>query len=304
MDGVVVIDKPQNVTSHDVVSRVRRTFGIRRVGHIGTLDPMATGVLPLVTGRATRLASLLSVGPKIYEGLIRLGLSTDTYDITGNVLTDSQNRSGSGLVRPPTEKEIGEAAARFSGTFMQTPPPFSAKKIKGVRAYRLARRQQPVNPDAVRVTVHEFSISDITQTHIRCRVNCEPGFYMRSLAHDLGLTLGCGACLESLRREQSGAFGLQQCIALDDLEKLKPELGHHLLSISNLLPNLPRLVVTANGQKRASHGNDLSRSDILSADREWGAESVRLFNERGQLLAIAKAKADEGLILHPMIVLV
>ena len=302
MDGVVVVDKPMNITSHDVVTRVRRRFGIRRVGHIGTLDPMATGVLPLVVGQATRLASLLAVGPKIYEGLIRLGVSTDTYDITGTVVTDSQNQSGSGLVRPPTKKTIEEVTARFSGTFMQIPPPFSAKKIKGVRAYRLARRQQPVTPEAAKVTVHELSILDVTATHIRCRVNCEPGFYMRSLAHDLGSCLGCGACLETLRRKQSGAFKLQQSVPLNTLEDMHSDTSSHLLSISDLLPSLPRLVVTANGQKRASHGNALSRSDILSADRKWGAEPVRLFSEQGQLLAIAKG--DEALLLHPMIVLV
>ena len=302
MDGVLVVDKPKNITSHGVVAHVRRSFGIRRVGHIGTLDPMATGVLPLVVGQATRLASLLSVGPKIYEGLIRLGVSTDTYDITGTVVTDSQNQSGSGSVRPPTKKTIEEATARFSGTFMQIPPPFSAKKIKGVRAYRLARQQQPVTPEAAKVTVHELSILDVTATHIRCRVSCEPGFYMRSLAHDLGSSLGCGACLETLRREQSGAFRLQQSISLNTLESMHSDTNSHLLSISSLLPGLPRLVVTANGQKRASHGNNLSRSDILSADREWGAEPVRLFNEQGQLLAIAKG--DAALLLHPVIVLV
>jgi len=302
MDGVLVVDKPQNITSHDVVARVRRISGVRRVGHIGTLDPIATGVLPLVIGQATRLASLLAVGPKVYEGLIRLGLSTDTYDITGTVVTDSQNQSGSGPVRPPSEKEIREIAARFSGTFMQTPPPFSAKKIKGVRAYRLARHHKPVKPEAVEVTVHELNILDITGSHIRCRVNCEPGFYMRSLAHDLGISLGCGACLETLRREQSGTFRLQQSTDLGRLENIAPDLERHLLPISELLPDLPKLVVTTNGKKRTSHGNDLSRADILSADREWRTGLVRLCNDQGALLAIAKA--DEALILHPMIVLV
>ncbi len=302
MDGVIVVDKPQNITSHNVVARARQIFGVRRVGHIGTLDPMATGVLPLVVGKATRLASLLAVGPKIYEGLIKLGLSTDTYDITGTVVTDSQNRSGSGPVRPPNEKSIEEIAVRFTGTFTQIPPPFSAKKIKGVRAYRLARRKTPVTPEAVKVTVHELNILGVTPTHIRCRVICEPGFYMRSLAHDLGSVLRCGACLEMLRREQSGAFKLKQSIAFNELDSMESDIDSHLLSMSDLLPDLPRLVVTATGQKRASHGNDLCRSDILSADREWGTETVRLFSEQGQLLAIAKSNAD--LILHPMIVLV
>ena len=155
MDGVLVVDKPPDLTSHDVVARVRRVLGIRRVGHLGTLDPMATGVLPLVVGRATRLASLLSVGPKIYEAVIRLGVVTDTYDVTGSVVPSPNQRVDP---RDVNLRAVEMAHRAFTGTFRQQPPPFSAKKIRGVRAYRLARRQRPVAPSATEATVHSFEI--------------------------------------------------------------------------------------------------------------------------------------------------
>ncbi len=318
MDGVLVVDKPPGLTSHDVVVRVRRALGVRRVGHIGTLDPMATGVLPLVVGRATRLATLLAVGHKVYEGAVLLGVATDTYDVTGTVTADARDQAGTGPVRAPSRPEVERVAEAFVGTFTQRPPPFSAKKIGGVRAYRLARRRQPVNPTPVEVTVHALDILDVTASHIRCRVSCEPGFYMRALAHDLGAALGCGACLESLRRERSGAFDLDQAVTLDELEGAQADdLSSRMSPLAHLLPDVPRLVMTEHGTKRASHGNDVSQADVLSSDRGWstgpvrggGTESpmhprnlVRLCDQHGTLIAIAKA--DEARLLHPMIVLV
>ena len=195
MDGVLVIDKPAGLTSHDVVARVRRALGIRRVGHLGTLDPMATGVLPLVVGRATRLASLLAPAQKTYDGIVQLGVVTDTYDATGTVATDIRDRMAGGDPAPPTADAVARAAEAFTGTFLQQPPPFSAKKVRGVRAYRLARRQRPVAPEPVTVTVHAIDILEVTPMRVRCRVTCDAGFYMRALAHDLGAALGCGACL-------------------------------------------------------------------------------------------------------------
>ena len=302
MDGVLVVDKPPGLTSHDVVARVRRALGIRRVGHIGTLDPMATGVLPLVVGRATRLAALLGVGHKVYEGLILLGVATDTYDRTGKVTADARDITGVGLTQTPSRAEVEKLAEDFVGTYAQRPPPFSAKKIGGVRAYRLARRRRPVDPAPVNVTVHTLDILNVTASHIRCRVSCEPGFYMRALAHDLGTALGCGACLESLHRERSGPFGLDQAVTLDALEGAKSSLSSLLLPIADLLPDVPKLLLTAHGTKRASHGNDLLPSDVISSHREWGTGLVRLCDEQGTLVAIARA--DTTLLLRPLIVLV
>lgn len=303
MDGVLVVDKPQGLTSHDVVARVRRAYGIRRVGHIGTLDPMATGVLPLVVGRATRLAALLSVGPKVYEGLVLLGVATDTYDRTGKVTADVRDKTGVGPTRAPSRSEVERIAEDFVGTFTQRPPPFSAKKIGGVRAYRLARRRQPVDPAPVKVTVHALDILDVTASHIRCRVSCEPGFYMRALAHDLGAAFGCGAYLESLRRERSGPFSLDQAVTLDALEGPKSGLSSRMLPVADLLPDVPKLLLTEHGTKRASHGNDLFPSDVLSPPhREWGTGLVRLCDEQGTLVAIARG--DTSRLLRPLIVLV
>ena len=308
VDGVLVVDKAAGMTSHDVVSRARRALGTRRVGHIGTLDPMATGVLPLVVGRATRLASLLSAGPKVYDGVIRLGVVTDTYDRTG---TQCQQVSEGGA-RPldaVTSATINEAIASFVGTFEQDPPPFSAKKIGGVRAYRLARRRKPVAPRSVEVTVHALEVVSRTTERLRCRVTCEPGFYMRALAHDLGRALGCGGCLETLRRERSGAFDLTGAVPVDALTSRSTPIADHLVPLVQLLPDLPSAVLTDHGTLRAKHGNRLSRADLSSWDRDWenagavGSQArVKLIDSTGNLLAIADADGDR--VLHPAIVLV
>ncbi len=308
-DGVLVIDKPSGLTSHDVVARVRRALGIRRVGHLGTLDPMATGVLPLVIGKATRLASLLSPGRKTYDGLIRLGVVTDTYDMTGTITGDRREQMADGDPAPPSAETIARAVEAFGGTFLQQPPPYSAKRIKGVRAYRLARRNRPVAPEAVEVTVHALDLVEVTPTHVRCRVICDPGFYMRALAHDLGAALGCGACLEALRRERNGTFDLAQAIPFEELEQPAAAVAERMIPIGDLLPDAPRLVLTPHGATRACHGNDLTAADVVSSDRAWigtplpeGQGLARLYDGNGSLLAIARS--DAARILHPTIVVV
>ncbi len=309
MDGVLVVDKPSGLTSHDVVAHARRALGVRRVGHIGTLDPVATGVLPLVVGRATRLASLLSAGRKTYEGCILLGVSTDTYDATGTITADARDRLGTGLVNAPDRAAIEQAVEAFVGTWPQRPPPFSAKKIRGVRAYKLARRNQPVAPDPVEVTVHAVDVLAVDGTRVQCRVTCDPGFYMRAFAHDLGAALGCGACLEALRRHRNGAFDLRGAVSLDDIEALGPSVADRMVPLPDLLPELPRLVLTEHGARRARHGNDLTAADIVSPSTDWpsrtassGVAVAKLYDGEGVLLAIAKA--DAARLLHPTIVLV
>ena len=309
MDGVLVVDKPPGLTSHDVVAHTRRSLGIRRVGHIGTLDPMATGVLPLVVGRATRLASLLSPGRKTYDGRILLGISTDTYDATGTITADARDRMGTGLVNTPERRAIEQAVQAFVGTRPQCPPPYSAKKIRGVRAYELARKNQPVAPDPVEVTVHAIDVLAVEGTRVRCRVICNAGFYMRAFAHDLGIALGCGACLETLRRERNGAFDLRHAVPLDEIDARGAAVADRIVPLAQLLPDLPRLVLTEHGARRARHGNDLTAADIISSTTEWparaapaGAAVAKLYDPEGELLAIAKA--DAARLLHPTIVLV
>ena len=305
VDGVLVVDKPRGLTSHDVVAAARRLLCTRRVGHVGTLDPLATGVLPLVVGRATRLAPLLASGPKTYAAAIRLGVATDTYDVTGTVAPAAGHDPA--LAAALDRGQLEAACRAFTGTFRQQPPPFSAKKVGGVRAYRLARRQQPVELRAVEVTVHSVEILALRDAELQCRVRCAPGFYMRSLAHDLGRALGCGACLQSLRREASGAFTLDQAVTLDALRGEGVEPARQLVALADLLPDLPAVVVSGRGSQRAVHGNLLRAADIEAgaASRPVlpaAATRVKVYDASGTLLAIAEAAP--GGALHPRIVLV
>ena len=316
MDGVLVVDKPPSLTSHDVVVRARRRLGTRRVGHIGTLDPMATGVLPLVVGRATRLASLLSGGPKVYDAVIRLGVVTDTYDAMGAVVGGTY-RAEANL--PVIDRTTIERTCRaFVGTIEQIPPPYSAKKIGGVRAYSLARRKEAVKMKPATVTVYDLEICDLKNDRVHCRVTCSPGFYVRALAHDLGTSLGCGGCLEALRRERSGEFGLGGAISLDTIEREGQAAGKRLVPLAHLLPELPSVMANERGARRAAHGNVLSQADLATgaaARPTDGSHSatgqmsdptrprrVKVFDSEGALLAIAEPDAAD--ILHPRIVLV
>lgn len=339
MHGVLVIDKPPGLTSHDVVARVRRSTGLRRIGHTGTLDPIATGVLPLVLGQATRLAALLSATTKTYEAVFRLGVVTDTYDLTGNVLGLPHPRSGRGQGEgepaskaglqgddqvPPDDsptahlelridtQAIEAARSAFLGTFWQRPPPFSAKKIGGVRAYTLARRGRPVEPKPVKVTVHEFEILSFKEDRLRCRLICSPGFYVRALAHELGGRLGCGACLETLRREWSAGFGLDAAVPLDVVTAEGAAVLSRVIPLPSLLPDLPTLELTDRGARRAGHGNTVLPDDVRAVRTpvsEGGARSMsalspgkmKLLDHRGALIAIADMAP--GGLLHPTIVL-
>ena len=301
--GVLVVDKPAGMTSHDVVAWARRSLGVRRIGHVGTLDPLATGVLPLVVGRATRLATLLAGGSKTYRAVIRLGLETDTYDATG---TPQPGPPGAEERAHSLDGEtVGAACRRFTGVLQQRPPAYSAKKVGGVRAYRLARRQQPVDLRPVEVTVHRFDVIALRDGRLDCRVSCSPGFYMRTLAHDLGRELGCGGCLEELRRERSGPFSLEGAVDLRTGATGMRPLQDQIIPLADLLPELPAVVVTPLGAQRASHGNLLKPGDIdVNASRlpGSGTGNVKVYDDAGSLLAIAAPAA--GGALHPRIVLV
>lgn len=307
IDGVLVVDKPVGPTSHDVVARARRALREKRIGHTGTLDPMATGVLPLVIGRATRLASLLSATDKTYEVGVRLGSATDTYDAAA--------RLAAGGAAPPAPAidtgQIEEALAAFRGTFEQMPPPYSAKKVGGIPAYKLARQNKPTSLSAVPVTVHELTLLGLDDGLARLRVTSSAGFYVRSLAHDLGAALGCGAHVETLRRTRAGAFGLDGAVALEDLD-LRPEaIPERLVPLPALLPQMRAVRLTARGAQRASHGNSVSPEDFAATEGRPGAaggpdagagDLVQLFDAAGGLLAIAQAGPDG--VLRPSIVLV
>jgi tRNA pseudouridine55 synthase len=303
MDGVLVVDKPAGPTSHDVVSRVRRALRTKRIGHTGTLDPLATGVLPLVIGRATRLASLLSGADKEYDAGVRLGLATETYDAADRVGPPPD---------PPPDIDflrVDAALAEFRGTFDQAPPAYSAKKIDGVAAYKLARRHAPVQPRSVQVTVAHLALHSYDQGLARLRVRASAGFYVRSLAHDLGERLGCGAHLETLRRVRAGAFGEDSATRLDAIEAEGPGAGRLIVPIEQLLPEVPAVVLNDRGARRAAHGNELTPEDLTDPSgvsrRAEGASAAgrfRLIDGGGMLLGIAESRP--GGLLHPVIVLV
>jgi len=304
VDGVLVIDKPAGPTSHDVVARARRALGERRIGHTGTLDPAASGVLPLVVGRATRLARFLSAADKSYEAAIRLGLSTDTGDAQGiGVWAPSHHAL-------PSRDTIDQALATFRGTFMQQPPAYSAKRIDGRRSYDLARArrgalgtQNPVFvlPSPVEVTAHAIDILGVSGDDVTLQVTCSAGFYLRSLAHDLGEQLGTGAHLIGLRRTRSGDFSLRDSVALDAVE-LDPEYGKAaLVPLALMLPSMSSVVLTAEGAKHASHGRVLEAADLVSGLQShppW----IRLLDQDGELVGVARCEASG--VLHPSVVLV
>ncbi len=330
--GVLIVDKPAGPTSHDVVAVARRALACRKVGHLGTLDPLATGVLPLVVGRATRLASLFAGASKQYDAVIRLGLSTDTDDIGGVVVGGRDAGGRDAPAATPSARAIEEAAAGFVGSHLQRPPAVSAKKIEGARAYDLARRRRPAEPEPVRVTVETLAVLSVDGSRVRCRIACSSGFYVRALARDLGEALGCGGCLETLRRERHGRFTLDDAVPLDRLVE-EGAAAPRLVPLGELLPELRGVVVTERGARRAAHGNPLGPSDIVPGGSPGGGtvqtpgnggraasgpaggalraagggrpgpgERVRVLDADGRLLAIAEPLASGA--LHPKIVLV
>jgi tRNA pseudouridine55 synthase len=333
MNAVLIIDKPAGLTSHDVVNRARRLLRERSIGHLGTLDPMATGVLPLVTGSLTRLAQFYTASEKTYEGVIRFGFATDTYDAEGEPTTTPQE-----VVLQREQIEI--LAARFRGIIQQTPPAFSAKKIKGVPAYKLARKQKEVVLQPVQVEIKEFEILAVNDDHVSFRARVASGTYMRSVAHDMGRELVCGAHLESLRRTAVAEFALADAHTLDELANLchpdrnlplpdqnlrHPDLNnfHPDRSLSfpkgktsaveeprvdvaseldslfihprKLLPNFPSVTADEPTAARIRSGRTINLPDFSRAPQ------VKVFAGQSELIAIATRVA--GTLFHPKIVL-
>jgi tRNA pseudouridine55 synthase len=289
IDGLLVIDKPAGPTSHDVVARMRRALGERRIGHTGTLDPNASGVLPLVIGRATRLAKFLSGGDKTYDAVVRLGVATDTYDGEGTQV-------GALWHGPlPARDEIERALVDFRGTFLQQPPAYSAKKIDGERSYRAARAGNAVLPPPVNVTVRALDLVALAGEDITLRVTCSAGFYVRSLAHDLGTRLGVGAHLSALRRTMSSGLSLDDATPLEFAEQSREDAIEAVRPMESMLPGLAQVVLTDETLLRALHGRDIAASEGISGP-------VRLVDQMGQLVAIGEPTGIPG-VLHPSVVL-
>lgn len=293
LTGVIVVDKPAGWTSHDVVAKVRKIARTKKVGHLGTLDPLATGVLPLLLGRATRLAQFYGQSEKAYDAELRFGFSTSTYDREG----EPTSPAVAAMVSPALLEPL---LTEFRGTFEQMPPPFSAKKVQGRPAYQLARSNVAFTLAAVPVTVHELTLLAADGDTARLRVRCSTGTYVRSIVHDLGVRLGYGAHLTALRRTQSGEFTLQQAHPLPELEAWAREgaLNPAVISPARLLPAMPYERVDLPTVGNIRQGKDFRVSPFtIQPDTRF----VKALGPDGDLVAIGEARLPQ--IYHPVCVL-
>jgi tRNA pseudouridine55 synthase len=289
MNGLLVLDKPSGVTSHDVVAIVRRATGEKSIGHLGTLDPMATGVLPLLLGKYTRLAQFFGQADKDYTGHIRFGFATDTFDAEGTAATD---------LLPLTQslEELRALARHFHGEMDQLPPIFSAKKINGVAAHKLARAGAEVPVKAARITIHNFALTSLDGDTAAFTMSVSAGGYVRSVAHELGELAGCGAHLSSLRRTRAGAFSLAQAITLEQLKSSSvAELEALLPHPRTLLPEMPCVTVDDQLAGRLRNGMQVNLPDFSQAPL------VKVFTAPTELLAIGRRVA--GTLIQPVVVL-
>jgi tRNA pseudouridine55 synthase len=289
VNGLLILDKPGGMTSHDVVARVRRATGEQSVGHLGTLDPMATGVLPLLLGKYTRLAQFLNTSDKSYTGTIRFGWATDTYDAAGQPVGDART--------PELALEaVRVEAAHYVGEIEQMPPPFSAKKIGGKPAYKLAREGKTPDLKPVRIRVDAFTIESLEGDTARFAMRISSGGYVRSIAHEMGQRLGCGAHLASLRRTAAGPFTLEDAVTLDEVERLAGELGARMVHPRTLLKEMPAVTADEPTLGRLRNGMQVNLPEYS------GAERVKIFAGQRELAAIGKRVA--GTLFQPVVVMV
>ena len=273
MNGIVIIDKPQGWTSQDVTARLRRVFNTRRIGHGGTLDPLATGVLPVFVDRATRGVEFFEHAEKTYETVLQLGITTDTEDITGTVLTECDAFVTGEMLEKVLEK--------FRGDIMQVPPMYSALKVNGQKLYELARKGKEVERQPRPVTIHELTLLGMDAEGIRLRVRCSKGTYIRTLCKDIGEALGCGGCMKELRRVQAGEYTIAEAVPLDEL-LASEDPGAYLRPVDSMFRNYEAVTLTENQEKRCRCGNSFTRP---MADGTY-----RAYSQSGEFLMLAKVE--------------
>ena len=281
MNGIIIIDKPQEWTSNDVVSRLRRVFNTRRIGHGGTLDPMATGVLPVFVGRATRGVEFFEHAEKTYETVLRFGITTDTEDTTGKVLTRQEVHL--------TREEVEAVLPRFRGDIMQVPPMYSALKVNGQKLYDLARKGREVERQPRPITIHELTLLDCSANEAKLRVRCSKGTYIRTLCKDIGEALGCGGCMAELRRVQAGEYTLEGSVHLYDLLKISDageDVEHLLRPVDSMFASTPKLTLNQKQARLVRNGNG------FSSDAEPGR--YRVYSPEGEFLALCRC--DDGVM--------
>ena len=275
MNGIVIIDKPAGWTSQDVTARLRRVFGTRRIGHGGTLDPMATGVLPVFVGRATRGVEFFEHAEKTYETELLLGVATDTEDTTGTVLFCREVSM--------TQEQLDGTLERFRGEIMQIPPMYSALKVNGQKLCDLARKGRQVERQPRPVTIHELTLLSREGDTLRLRVRCSKGTYIRTLCADIGEALGCGGCMQALRRTQAGEYTIAEAVPLQQLlEAAEPET--YLRDVDTMFRGYPAVKLTANQEKRCRNGNAFSVS--------LPGGTYRAYSQSGEFLMLAKVEDD------------
>ena len=276
-NGIISIDKPQGWTSQDVTSRLRRVFCTRRIGHGGTLDPMATGVLPVFVGRATRGVEFFEHAEKIYEAVLRLGMTTDTEDVTGTVQTETPVSV--------TEAELLAVLPRFRGEIMQIPPMYSALKVGGKKLYDLARAGKEVERQPRPITIFELELLEFTGNEARLRVHCSKGTYIRTLCKDIGEALGCGGCMAALRRIQAGAYTLADSIPLEKLLEESEqglEMEHYLRPVDSMFTRYPARTLSEKQSLRIRNGNSFSTDEAPG--------TYRVYSPEGEFLALCRAE--------------
>ncbi len=274
MNGIVIVDKPQSWTSQDVTARLRRVFQTRRIGHGGTLDPMATGVLPVFVGRGTRGVEFFEHAEKTYETLLKLGITTDTEDIWGSVLTRSPVSV--------TEEQVEAVLSRFRGEIMQVPPMYSALKVNGQKLCDLARKGQQVQRQPRPITIHQLTLLERGEDTLRLQVRCSKGTYIRTLCKDIGEALGCGGCMQQLRRTSAGEYTIEEAVSLEALlESENPE--QFLRPVDSMFRSYPALTLTANQEKRCRNGNPFSLSVPDG--------TYRAYSESGEFLMLGKVES-------------
>ncbi len=280
MNGIIIIDKPQEWTSNDVVSRLRRVFNTRRIGHGGTLDPMATGVLPVFVGRATRGVEFFEHAEKVYETTIRFGLTTDTEDITGKVLTETDVSL--------TEEDLQKVLPRFRGEILQVPPMYSAIKVNGQKLYDLARKGREVERQPRPITIHELQLLEFTGNEARLRVRCSKGTYIRTLCKDLGSALGCGGCMAALHRVQAGEYTLEGSIPLRqllDISERGEDVEHLLRPVDTMFASHEKLRLNEKQARLVKNGNAFA-SDCYDG-------TYRVYAPDGEFLALCRAEGGK-----------
>jgi len=305
MHGLILVDKPRGVTSHDVVARIRNILGQQQVGHFGTLDPLATGLLLVALGRATRLFPYYSKHDKVYRGEMQLGFSTDTYDVQGKPTSEQSDRF-------PDRGTLLGAMKKFIGPLNQVPPPYSAKKVEGKPLYKWARANRAVQFKASPVIVYAFDLRAYSPPHAEFEVHCASGTYVRSLVHDLGQALGCRAHLSGLRRLAIGGYGIQDAFSLEKIDQLAQEGNREgfLLPLESLLREAPKAILSESGCRTLQKGRSLPAElviQIIPAESPAGpaaecSEAYRLFSREGRFLALARPLEGKNAFL-PFILL-